>query len=423
MLCRMTATPENADNLQLRSAIDATPDIHVPAGFRFAATAGGIKPSGKPDCSIVAGRRDLTAAGVYTTNQVVAAAVHWCRDRTPASNVRAVATVSGNANACTGETGRRDNRQIAEIVAESIGCDPDQVLVMSTGIIGRTLPMDKVHAGLQTAAAGLSADDATSPAAAVAVANAIRTTDDGPKYASRQIELSTGTTTITAMCKGAGMIAPNMATLLAMAMTDAPLRPTQCDEILRRVADRSFNRITVDGHASTNDTLLLLSSGATDGPLSAEDLQTFEHTLTELSVELGKRIVADGEGASSYMALTVTGAADDNDAETIARHTAQSLLVKTAITGNDPNWGRIVSAAGAAGPPIDVHQTSLEICGTRIYDRGTPVDFDEPELSRSMAEKTEIPIHLTVGPGPGTAQIYASDLTTHYVTFNSEYTT
>lgn len=410
----------------------ATPKIVVPEGFKFSAVAGGIKPSGKPDVSLIIGDKPLVAAGVYTTNQVVAAPVTWCRARTPSANIRVVATVSGNANACTGEQGERDNAMIAKIVAGKIGCQVDEVLVMSTGIIGRFLPMEKVESALVAAAAACVTDTCSSPTdtdALISVAQAIRTTDNDRKIASDRVDLSIGTISVAAICKGAGMIAPNMATMLAVAMTDAPLSADQTQQVLTRVADKSFNRITVDGHASTNDTYLLLSSGVKgigsngDEKLSDEDLAIFEQCLTRLSIDLAKQIVADGEGATHYMTLNVDGASSDQAAQRIARHTAQSLLVKTAITGNDPNWGRIVSAAGAAGEPIDVAATSLKICDVEIYRDGTPLHFDAASLSKKMASAIEVPVSLVVGKGTGTAKLWASDLTKAYVTLNSEYTT
>lgn len=412
----------------------ANASIDAPAGFKFGAVAGGIKPSGKSDVSLIVGDRPVVAAGVYTTNQVVAAPVTWCRRITPTPNIRAVATVSGNANACTGQQGESDNEKIAGIVAEKIGCEAAEVLVMSTGIIGRFLPMQKVEAALIAAADQIAIDQpaaadhcATNADAMVSVAEAIRTTDNGRKIAGEVVSLSGGDVTIAVMCKGAGMIAPNMATLLAVALSDAALSPAQAQAVLTRVSQKSLNRITVDGHASTNDTFLLLCSGnrGDQNPvgLSASDLEIFEQAFTNLAIKLGKQIVADGEGATHYMALSVDGAANDQAAERIARHTAQSLLVKTAITGNDPNWGRIVSAAGAAGVPIDVAATSLAICGVEIYRDGNPVPFDDAALSKMMAATIEVPVTLTVGSGEGSATLWASDLTKDYVAFNSEYTT
>ena len=415
----MTATPETADQYQDQPQPGQSTQ-KTPAGFRFGAVAGGVKPSGKTDVSVIVGDGDLVAAGVYTTNAVVAAPVLWCRDRTPATSIRAVATVSGNANACTGETGIHDTAAIAALVAHQIGCQSDQVLVMCTGIIGQTLPMTKVNPAFESACKVLQ----TGGGALANVAQAICTTDAGPKTASASMEMTGGEVQLSMIAKGAGMIAPNMATMLAVAMTDADLRPDDARDLLRRVADRTLNRITVDGHASTNDTFLLLASGAAgDGPLRGDDLQTFEQNLERLAADIGRQIVADGEGATHYMHLSVEGAVDDDAAAAVARHTAQSLLVKTAVTGNDPNWGRIVSAAGAAGQPMEVEATCLWICDVEIYRNGEPIDFDASVLSKKMASAVEVPVRLQIGRGGGTAEIWSSDLTTDYVSFNSEYTT
>jgi len=390
----------------------------LPAGFRFAGVACGIKPSGKPDLSLIVADRTVVAAGVYTQNQVVAAPVEICRSRTPSEHIRAVVTNSGNANACTGDQGRTDALQMCQSVAAQIGCDAEQVLVMSTGVIGHPLPMDKVCRGIETASTKLAASgDAFSRAA-----DAILTTDKDRKSAIETVRCGDQTYRIAAMAKGAGMIAPDMATMLAVMLTDAPLADVDAQRLLLETAEQSFNRVSVDGHTSTNDTVLLLSSGGGE-PLSGEALDEFQQQLGEISKRLAKLLVADGEGASHIMAISVAGADDDDDALEIARRIAESPLVKTAITGGDPNWGRIVSAAGNAKARIDVTKTTLSMLGTTIYRDGAPVDFGESILSERMQRTAEIAIDLVVGDGRGTANFWASDLTTEYVQFNSEYTT
>jgi glutamate N-acetyltransferase/amino-acid N-acetyltransferase len=392
----------------------------LPAGFRFAGVACGIKPSGKLDLSLIVAERPVVAAGVYTQNQIVAAPVVWCRQRTPSASVRAVVTNSGNANACTGDQGTRDTAAMAQHVAEHLGCDASQVLVMSTGVIGRALPMSRVRQGI---------DDAWSKLGQtrqhyLTAAQAILTTDVGIKVASRQVHLPGAPRPIrvSAMAKGAGMIAPNMATLLAVICTDATLVPEDAQLLIRNAAKVSFNRASVDGHTSTNDTLLLLASGS-ETKLSPQDRDRLGEVINEVSIDLAKALVADGEGATHVMAIRVGGATDDAAAESIARCVAASPLVKTAITGADPNWGRIVSAAGYSDQPIQPARTSLEICGTMIYRDGNPLDFDAAALSQTMRQQEEISIRLTVGDGPGQAIFWASDLTVQYVRFNSEYTT
>ena len=391
---------------------------HIPDGFQFAATACGIKASSKLDLSLIVADRPVRGAGVYTTNQIVAAPVLLCQQRTPSAAIRAVITNSGNANACTGDQGTQDALAMTTQVADKIGCNPEAVLVMSTGVIGHTLPMQKVSAGIENAVGTLARDEA----AFLSAADGILTTDVDRKVVSAQINIDGQTYTIAAMAKGAGMIAPNMATMLGVVLTDAPLSAKSSADVLKAAANVSFNRVSVDGHTSTNDTLLLLSSGEGD-VLDGDALDQFQSCVNDLCIELAKKLVADGEGATHVMAINVTGAASESDAELIAKTVAASPLVKTAITGGDPNWGRIVSAAGYAGPQIDPAKTSLKICGVTIYEDGSPKTFDAKTLSESMKASPEVEIELTVGTGPGQAKYWSSDLTCDYVRFNSEYTT
>ena len=391
----------------------------LPAGFRFAGVACGIKPSGKPDLSLIVGDRRLVASGVYTQNQVVAAPVQICRDLTPSSRIRAVVTNSGNANACTGRQGEQDASEMCRRVAEAISVGEPEVLVMSTGVIGQLLPMDRVNSGIANAVASLgsSRDDFS------AAADAILTTDKDRKAECQEVKLGDQIVRIAAMAKGAGMIAPNMATMLAVVMTDAELDPQQSQRILREVAAKSFNCVSVDGHTSTNDTLLMLSSGVSGIRIDESNEKVFVRALTDVSCRLARQLVADGEGATFVMKIRVVGAADDESAATIARTVGASPLVKTAITGSDPNWGRIVSAAGYANAKINPRQTSLKLAGTEIYHNGVPTEFDAAKVSQAMKASEEVELDLFVGNGPGTAVHWASDLTVEYVRFNSEYTT
>ncbi len=399
-----------------QSPPDADPQL--PNGFRFAGVACGIKPSGKPDLSLIVAEQPLVAAAVYTRNQIVAAPVLLSRSRTPSATIRAVVANSGNANACTGKAGIADAEAMTAQVAELVGCDASDVLVMSTGVIGQPLPMKRIEQGIRDAHAAL----ASGGAAFNAAAEAIRTTDVDRKTALRTVQCGEVSCRVAAMAKGAGMIAPNMATMLAVIVTDAPLLPATAQEILTDVADASFNRISVDGHTSTNDTLLLLSSGQ-GTPLSGASLQNLTASLTDASVALAKQIVADGEGAEHFFELHVAGAANDQDADQIASTVAASPLVKTAITGADPNWGRVVSAAGYSKATIEPDQVGLKILGVSIYEQGSPLPFDAQALSEQMKQTREVKLELTVGTGPGTATRWASDLTTAYVAFNAEYTT
>ena len=391
----------------------------LPVGFRFAGVSCGIKPSGKPDVSLIVGDGPLVASGVYTQNQVVAAPVQVCRSRTPSERIRAVITNSGNANACTGQQGDIDAAEMCRRVADAISAAAAEVLVRSTGMSGQLLPMDRVNAGIADAieCLGDTADDFA------AAAEAILTTDKTSKADCRTVTLGDREIRIAAMAKGAGMIAPNMATLLAVVMTDAILDPQQSQRILRHVANRSFNCVSVDGHTSTNDTLLLLSSGASGVKIDETNEKAFVDAATDLSRDLARQLVADGEGATHVMKIRVTGAEDEEGAAEIARTIGASPLVKTAITGADPNWGRIVSAAGYANAKINPREMSLKLAGTEIYHNGVPTQFDAAEVSEAMKRDKEVELHLIVGSGPGFALHWASDLTVEYVRFNSEYTT
>lgn len=392
--------------------------VTVPAGFRYAGVTCGLKASGKPDLALVVGDADLTTAGVYTTNQIVAAPVTLCRSRTPSDAIRAVVINSGNANACTGQPGMRDAQQMTQLVAERLGCRAEQVLVMSTGVIGRALPMDTVRRGIE-----LAVDDLQPGAVALErAATAIMTTDAFRKSVTASIEIDGHVYRLAAMAKGAGMIAPNMATMLAVVTTDAPLAQDDVVALLQRAADRSFNRVSVDGHTSTNDSLLLLSSGQ-GRPLAGEALQAFGDFLCDHCIELAKQLVADGEGATHVMEIRVSGAVDDDDANQIARTIGESPLVKTAITGGDPNWGRIVSAAGYAGPPLQPERTCLTVQGMPLYENGAPLAFDAAAASQLIQQSPVVVLDLCVGDGPGQATRWASDITVEYVRFNSEYTT
>ena len=396
--------------------------IPLPSGFRFAGIASGIKASGKRDISLIVSDTPATAAGVYTQNLVVAAPVVLCRSRTPRSDVRAVIVNSGNANACTGEKGAQDALQMCSLVAEACGNDftQEQVLVMSTGVIGRTLPMPKVQFGIQQAASALGSDESCF----LNAADAILTTDAGRKISSTEIDLGGRVIRLVAMAKGAGMIGPNMATMLCCVLTDAALTSEQAHRLLQQAADMSFNNISVEGHTSTNDTMLLLANGQSGGPaLSQQEEAAFLDQLTNMTIELAKQIPSDGEGATHLIEIQVTGAQSEQGARKIASTVANSNLVKTAIHGADPNWGRIVSAAGYAGVEISTAHLSLRVNGFQLFSNGEPIDFDAKAASNSIRDNRETLIELQVGAGLAKCTHWTSDLTAEYVRFNSEYTT
>lgn len=395
--------------------------VAIPLGFRFAGVHCGIKQDPtREDLSLVVTASPAVAAGVYTQNLVYAAPVAVDRRRTPSSSIRVVVTNSGNANACTGERGERDALEMARLAAVACGAEPEQALVMSTGIIGQFLPLDKIAAGIQAAAPKLASD----PAAFLCAAKGITTTDKSHKVASRTLQVAGQTVTILGMAKGAGMIGPNMATLLGVVMTDAALTPAAAQAALAAAVSDSFNCISVEGHTSTNDTVLLLASGAAcPQALAGGDLDRFTAALRELCIELARQIPDDGEGATHLITIDVRGCATRDDARRIAQTVADSALVKTAIAGGDPNWGRIVSAAGYAGVPFDPQRLSLTVNGTLLFDRGAPVKFAAATVSRSIREQRETQLVLQLAQGDAAIRFWTSDLTVDYVRFNADYHT
>ncbi|MEZ6134562.1 MAG: bifunctional glutamate N-acetyltransferase/amino-acid acetyltransferase ArgJ [Pirellulaceae bacterium] len=413
----------------LTSEFEYTVSTFLPKGFQFAGVSCGIKakPNTK-DVAVIWSDVPAVAAGVYTQNQVVAAPVILCRNRTPLANARGIVINSGNANACTGSQGDADAQRMCELLAESRAALPaadatlqaEQIMVMSTGVIGRFLPMDKIAAGITQAARQLAATEQ----AYLDAADAIMTTDQGRKITTRQCQIGDRTVSIAGMAKGAGMIGPNMATMLCCVTTDAPLASLQAQEVLTAAANKSFNNISVEGHTSTNDSMLLLANGASGGePLAGEELQTFAAHLEAMCIELAKQIPSDGEGATHLIEVRVSGAQSDTDARKISHCVASSNLVKTAIYGSDPNWGRIVSAAGYAGAPIETAQLSLRVNHIPLFESGEPLSFDAKQASDSIRGNHTTLIDLRVGRGPGCCTHWTSDLTPAYVHFNSEYTT
>lgn len=393
----------------------------LPLGYRCAGVYCGIKrDAAKLDLGLFVSEAPCAAAGVYTTNLVYAAPVGLDRSRTPSGDVRAVVVNSGNANACTGPRGDRDAQRMAELAGAVCGAGGQQVLVLSTGIIGEFLPLEKVAAGITAAAAKLSADES----ALVAAARAMLTTDTTHKLASREVELAGRLVRITGAAKGAAMIGPRMATMLALVLTDAALRPADAQQALAAAVEDSFNCISVDGHMSTNDTVLLLANGAAGtGPLAGAELEAFRESLGEVCQELARAIPADGEGATHLVTVDVSGCASREAARTIAKTVAESALVKTAIAGADPNWGRIVSAAGYAGVPFDPRGVSLWLNGTLLYEHGAPLDFDEHAVSRSIRDNRDTSIALSFSEGEAAIRFWTTDLTAEYVRLNADYHT
>ncbi|NOY30554.1 MAG: bifunctional glutamate N-acetyltransferase/amino-acid acetyltransferase ArgJ [Planctomycetes bacterium] len=372
------------------------------------------------DLSLLLSDRPAVAAGVYTQNVVCGAPVKLNRELTPSSSIRAVVINSGVANACTGEQGDRDAEAMSSKVAAVCQLGDQQVLVMSTGVIGEMLPMQKINAGIEAAALQLGESEAS----LIAAARGMMTTDTRHKICSREIDLDGRPVRICGMAKGAAMIGPNMATMLAVVMTDAALRESDAQAGLVDAVDESFNCISVDGHTSTSDTVLLLANGAAGGPvLEGRDLAKFQATLVEVCEDLAQSIPADGEGASHLITVEVHGCKTRQEAVIIARTIADSPLVKTAVAGNDPNWGRIVSAAGYAGIAFDPTKVSLLVNGLLLYEHGAPVAFDAETISSSMRADHDVGIVLLLDEGIASARFWTTDLTAEYVRLNADYHT
>jgi glutamate N-acetyltransferase/amino-acid N-acetyltransferase len=392
--------------------------ITAPRGFRAAGVACGLKKNGDRDLMLLVADRACSVAGTFTRNVVKAAPVLYSNRIVKAGRAQAVVINAGIANACTGEEGMRRCEQMAADVAAATGLAKELVLVCSTGVIGRQLPMEKISAGINEAARALSPDGGH------AAARAIMTTDTRPKEIAVQFETSAGPVRIGGIAKGSGMIAPNMATLLSVITTDAQVDPDTLQAALGNAVDRSFNRVTIDGDTSTNDTVLLLSSGATGIRLDqgTQDFARFAQALTRVAEMLAKAIARDGEGATKLVEIRVTGAADDAAAARIAMTIANSPLVKTALFGNDPNWGRILAAAGRAGVGFNPHSVSLDLAGIPVVREGEPVEFDKAAASAAM-KTDEVVINLTLSEGEGHTVAWTCDFSYDYVRINADYTT
>ncbi|MCA9114525.1 MAG: bifunctional glutamate N-acetyltransferase/amino-acid acetyltransferase ArgJ [Planctomycetaceae bacterium] len=398
----------------------ATPP-KLPLGFQTAGAACGIKSDPqKLDLALFAASGPCTAAGVFTTNRVCGAPVHISRERVPRTTARAVIINSGNANACTAERGLDDARWMTATVAESLGCAAEDVLVCSTGVIGHYLPKEKLAEGLPRVSAALG----NSPEHLEQAARGMMTTDTVPKLSSRTVSAGGQDLTVTGVAKGAAMIGPNMATMLSVVMTDARLTAAEADAMLRTAVDQSFHCIAVEGHTSTSDSVILLASGqAMSGPLSEDQRSELQQAINEVTAELARKIIEDAEGATHIITIDVTGLPTRGEAHQIARTIAEGALVKTAITGADPNWGRIISAAGYAGVELVEEDLSLKINRTLIYERGRPVEFDETAVSNSIRSQRDVLIELECSRGTEGVRFWTSDLTEEYVRLNSEYTT
>jgi glutamate N-acetyltransferase/amino-acid N-acetyltransferase len=398
--------------------------VTAPEGFLAAGITAGLKASGKPDLSLLLAPQGAVCAGTFTTSLVRAACVDLCAERLAASggHARAVLTNSGQANACTGDRGLIDSERATQALADRLGLAAEEVLICSTGVIGVPLPMDTLLAGLDPLVAALG------PEGGGAAATAILTTDLIDKQIALEAQLGDRRVRIGGMAKGSGMIHPDMATMLGYLSCDAGVPAAVWQGMVKRAVDRSFNAITVDGDTSTNDTYLAFAAGE---PLPPEHFDALEAGLTAVSQHLAKAIARDGEGATCLIEVQVEGAGDDAGARAIARTVCGSSLVKCAIHGRDPNWGRIVAAAGRAGVSFDPEAVALWLGGHQLMAAGQPLAFDRPAASRYMQDRAAgayladdtVAIRLVVGGGPGHGRAWGCDLSDQYVRINADYTT
>lgn len=398
--------------------------ITAPRGFLAAGLTAGLKPSGKPDLCLLLAPQGAVCAGSFTTNRVRAACVDLCAERLAATGgrARAVLTNSGQANACTGERGRSDSLRATAALAERLDLPEEQLLICSTGVIGVPIPMQPLLAAIDPLVAGLS------PEGGAAAAGAILTTDLVDKQIALEAELGGRLVRIGGMAKGSGMIHPAMATLLAYLSCDAGVPAAVWQAMVQRVVQRSFNAITVDGDTSTNDSFLAFAAGE---PLAEEHHGALEAGLTAVAQHLARAVARDGEGATCLIEVRVEGTADDGAARCLARTVCGSSLVKTAIHGRDPNWGRIVAAAGRAGVAFDPQAVALWLGEHQLMAEGQPLAFDRPAASAYMRSRAAgaylsddtIEIRLRVGPGPGRGTAWGCDLSDQYVRINADYTT
>ncbi len=398
-------------------AVNAGQGVTYARSFVAGAVAGGVKHEGtdRLDVAIIASTAEhCHAAAVFTTNQVIAAPCVLTKKHIARGHLRGIVVNSGNANAATGPQGERDAIAMAAAAGELLRVDAHDVAVASTGVIGVPMPMDRITPAIARITLSEGGwDDAS---------RAIMTTDTKPKVAQRELKLAGGAVRIGGIAKGAGMIHPNMATLLAFVTTDAQIDSAALRPMLRSAADDSFNGISVDGDTSTNDTLILLANGASGVRVGTVDGPAFLDALTAVCLELARAIVADGEGATKVFEVRVTRAASEGDARAAARTVTNSNLVKTAIHGADPNWGRILAAAGRSGARVEAGRASIRIGGVSVFEAGAPRAFDAGAV-RAHLEQADIAIELDLGLGEATARAWGSDLSAEYVKINAEYTT
>ncbi|MBI4785072.1 MAG: bifunctional ornithine acetyltransferase/N-acetylglutamate synthase [Oscillatoriophycideae cyanobacterium NC_groundwater_1537_Pr4_S-0.65um_50_18] len=403
--------------------------VTAPKGYKAAGIAAGLKPSGAPDLALIVSDVEAIAAGVFTTSQVKAACVDYCRQRLQAkAAARAILCNAGQANAATGAQGWADAVESTEILGQALGIPADAVLVASTGVIGQRIKMEPLRLGIPQVVAALSSEGSDQ------AAKAICTTDLVAKTIALETTLDGRPVRIGGICKGSGMIHPNMATMLAFVTCDAMISPHLWQQMVSRAADKSFNQITVDGDTSTNDSLIALANGQSRTPAITEpgpEADKLEAALTEVCMHLAKAIARDGEGATCLIEVRVSGATDDEAARQIARTIAGSALFKAAVFGRDPNWGRIAAAAGRAGVPFEQDHLRVQLGDFLLMENGQPLPFDRPAASAYIKaaaageylKADTVLVSVSVGGGSGSGMAWGCDLSYDYVKINAEYTT
>ncbi|WP_420548667.1 bifunctional glutamate N-acetyltransferase/amino-acid acetyltransferase ArgJ [Curvivirga sp.] len=395
------------------------PKIPVIKGVKLGAAEAGVKYEGRTDLFLAELAKGSTVAGVLTQSLTRSAPVDWCRKVLPNGEARAIVVNSGNANAFTGKSGVVTTEAMVHATARTIGCEPEEVLVASTGVIGERLPVEKIEAALPGLKKSLKTGNWET------AAEAIMTTDTFPKASYRSAKIGGVEVKIGGIAKGSGMIAPDMATMLSFVFTDANIPASVLRLILKRAADKSFNCMTVDGDTSTSDTLIMAATAKADHPIpsTADDLilEEFITAVDEVMIDLAQQIAKDGEGASKFITIDVTGADSDRAAKTVALSIANSPLVKTAIAGEDANWGRVVMAVGKAGERADRDTLTVSMGGVVIAEKGEGVDgYDEAPVANHL-RGDHVDIAVDLGIGDGQARVWTCDLTHGYISINADY--
>ncbi len=398
----------------------------LPRGFRYGSAACGIRKSGRLDLAVLACDTPAAVAALFTTNRVQAAPVHVSRQHLHSSRgrMRAIVVNSGNANCCTGSEGMAASRSTAHRLAALLKCHTEEIFVCSTGVIGVPLPVERITSRLPRIASRLE----SSAAAFADAAHAIMTTDTRPKWAAASCRVAGKRVWIAGCAKGAGMIHPQMATMLGFLLTDAAIPPALLQRALREATAKTFNTITVDGDTSTNDTVVIFASGASGAKITSSSgrsgaaYDAFAAALEKVCRSLALQIVADGEGAQRVVEVEVRGAPSDRSADQVARTIAHSSLVKTALAGADPNWGRILAAAGRSGVKFNPDKSRVTLAGIPVFRRGRPLHFDE-RAAHNRLLRAHVPILVDLGAGRGSARVWTCDLTTEYVHINASYRT